>query len=175
MFPLGIESRGMRIYSQVQRIQGSSNSGSLESRSCDLPQTAWAFQARPVPVMLIGNNSDMHFDRQVSRQEGIALAQSLKCGFVETSARYDSNIERAFYGAVRLLRETFQKFPRKRDQRALANGTAVLGPVSSHFDLTYAKIIRVTSRGCRMFRGLRKVLSHPRSVLHFGVALNMIV
>ena len=40
-----------------------------------------------IPVALVGNKSDLHLDRQVSREDGQRLAQSMKAAFLETSAR----------------------------------------------------------------------------------------
>lgn len=57
-----------------------------------------------VPIMLVGNRCDRITDRQVSTQEGYALARELGCEFVEASARECINVEKAFYDVVRLIR-----------------------------------------------------------------------
>ncbi|KAH6951167.1 ras family-domain-containing protein [Ilyonectria sp. MPI-CAGE-AT-0026] len=57
----------------------------------------------PVPIMLVGNKSDQVTEREVSIQEGQALARELGCGFVETSAKNCINVEKAFYDVVRIL------------------------------------------------------------------------
>jgi len=57
-----------------------------------------------VPIMLVGNKSDRVTEREVSTQEGHALARELGCEFVEASAKNSVNVERAFYDVVRLLR-----------------------------------------------------------------------
>ncbi|KAH7131025.1 ras family-domain-containing protein [Dactylonectria macrodidyma] len=58
----------------------------------------------PVPIMLVGNKSDLVAEREVSMQEGHALAHELGCNFVETSAKDCRNVEQAFYDVVRILR-----------------------------------------------------------------------
>lgn len=54
-----------------------------------------------VPVLICGNKCDMEESRQVSYAEGDALAQQLKCKFMETSAKLPRNIPEAFETAVR--------------------------------------------------------------------------
>lgn len=60
-------------------------------------------QGRPI-YLLVGNKCDISTEREISTQEGEALARDLGCEFVETSAKNRINVERAFYDLVRLLR-----------------------------------------------------------------------
>lgn len=53
--------------------------------------------------MLVGNNSE-RVDRQVSTQEGPALAKELGCHFVEALMKNRSDVEKVFY-VVRQLRQ----------------------------------------------------------------------
>ena len=46
--------------------------------------------------MIVGNKSDVGAKRKVSEQQGQKLAQELKCGWVETSARNNTNVNKAF-------------------------------------------------------------------------------
>lgn len=39
-----------------------------------------------LPIVIIGNKTDLASERAVSTEEGAALAKELGCGFVETSA-----------------------------------------------------------------------------------------
>jgi len=80
-------TRVKRFHHQVQRIK--------ETASSTGP---------PVPIMLVGNNIEREFEREVSTQEGHALARELGCEFVEASAKNCINVEKAFYDVVRLLR-----------------------------------------------------------------------
>lgn len=49
-----------------------------------------------VPVVIVGNKSDLHMQRQVTKEEGLALANQLSAAFMETSAKYDENVTKAF-------------------------------------------------------------------------------
>ena len=49
-----------------------------------------------VPIVLVGNKSDLHIQRQVTTEEGKALAEEWKCAFTETSARHNENVAKAF-------------------------------------------------------------------------------
>ena len=60
------------------------------------------------PVMLVGNKADRVREREVSTQEGHALARELGCEFVEASAKNCINVEKAFYDVVRILRRQRQ-------------------------------------------------------------------
>lgn len=65
------------------------------------------FLLRPChsPVILIGTKSDLGSQREVSLKEGRTLAKSLNCWFIETSAKYDLDVERTFNDAVRCFRQ----------------------------------------------------------------------
>ena len=53
------------------------------------------------PMVLCGNKCDVINDRQVSKSEGIELAKTFKCPYIETSAKTRVNIEEVFYELVR--------------------------------------------------------------------------
>jgi len=58
----------------------------------------------PPVFILIGNKCDKTYEREVSREEGQALARSFGCEFLETSAKTPHNVERMFTTLVRNLR-----------------------------------------------------------------------
>eukprot|EP00301_Raphidiophrys_heterophryoidea_P015478 c24145_g1_i1.p1 GENE.c24145_g1_i1~~c24145_g1_i1.p1 ORF type:complete len:195 (+),score=48.63 c24145_g1_i1:200-784(+) len=62
-----------------------------------------------VPVVLVGNKSDMLIERKVTIHEGRELAKSLGCGFIECSAKTRTNIDDAFVELVRLVRADLRK------------------------------------------------------------------
>ena len=65
---------------------------------------------RQKPVfMLVGNKCDKQSEREVSREEGAALARQFGCQFLETSAKTAQNVEQLFMNLVRLLRSTKQQ------------------------------------------------------------------
>ena len=55
--------------------------------------------------ILVGNKSDKTSEREVSKEEGAALAQKFGCDFIETSAQTGQNVERLFMNLVCTLRE----------------------------------------------------------------------
>lgn len=62
-----------------------------------------------IPICLVGNKSDRVTEREVSTQEGHAIAREFGCDiFVECSAKNCINIEKAFYDVVRILRKQRQ-------------------------------------------------------------------
>jgi GTPase KRas protein len=56
--------------------------------------------------ILVGNKCDKTYEREVSKEEGAALARQFGCEFIETSARTAQNVERLFMNLVRSLRQT---------------------------------------------------------------------
>lgn len=98
-----------KFYNQVQRVKESSHPASPTSRSYLHSQLQnGPVYSGPVPVMLVGNKNDKHHEREVSAQEGQALARELGCDFVEASAKNCVNVERAFFDVVRSLRKQRQ-------------------------------------------------------------------
>jgi Ras homolog enriched in brain len=50
-----------------------------------------------VPICIVGNKSDLRPEqRQVTPEEGKALAEKNKCAWTEASARYNENVAKAF-------------------------------------------------------------------------------
>lgn len=50
-----------------------------------------------VPICIVGNKSDLRPDqRQVTVEEGKAMAERFQCGFTEASARFNENVGKAF-------------------------------------------------------------------------------
>ena len=56
--------------------------------------------------ILVGNKCDKGRERQVTREEGQAMANQFGCEFLETSAKTAQNVERLFTNLVRSLRST---------------------------------------------------------------------
>lgn len=101
-------SRIKRFHHQIQRVKESCASSPSYPGS---PISAASSQL-PVPIMLVGNKSDRVTEREVSTQEGHALARDLGCEFVEASAKNCINVEKAFYDVVRILRRQRQQSSR---------------------------------------------------------------
>jgi GTPase KRas protein len=57
------------------------------------------------PMCIIGNKLDMETERQVSSQEGFALAEELGCSFFETCSKDSASVEVPFHGMVKAIRK----------------------------------------------------------------------
>jgi GTPase KRas protein len=97
-------TRIKRFHHQIQRVKESTAS----SPSYPGSPIAAVNPSAPVPIMLVGNKSDRIAEREVSTQEGHALARELGCEFVEASAKNYINVDKAFYDVVRILRRQRQ-------------------------------------------------------------------
>ena len=53
-----------------------------------------------LPIILVGNKSDLHNDRCVSLEEGKKLAREMKAVFLETSAKENQNVTDIFTSAI---------------------------------------------------------------------------
>lgn len=78
-------TRCQRFFNQIERVKAPSLSRSPGDVPTDPPF---------YPVMLVGNNSDRVTKREVSTQEGHALAKELGCDFVEASSKNCINVEK---------------------------------------------------------------------------------
>lgn len=51
---------------------------------------------RNVPMVLVGNKTDLHTDRKVTSEEGKGLAEEMHAVFIETSAKENKNVGDVF-------------------------------------------------------------------------------
>lgn len=107
-------SRIKRFHHQIQRVKESAAAGSPTFPGSPLSQAMITPSFGPAPVMLVGNKCDRVTEREVSTQEGSALAKQLNCEFVEASAKNCVNVEKAFYDVVRQLRKQRSIAPRSQ-------------------------------------------------------------
>lgn len=63
-----------------------------------------------IPVVVVGNKSDLEDERQVSYEDGLYLAKQMNAPFLETSAKQAIHVEDAFYTLVRLVRDNGGSF-----------------------------------------------------------------
>lgn len=78
--------------------------GSFEKASELRVQLRRARQTDNVPIILVGNKSDLVRSREVSVDEGRACAVVFDCKFIETSAALHHNVQALFEGVVRQIR-----------------------------------------------------------------------
>ncbi|KAI9704616.1 MAG: Ras GTPase ras2 [Bogoriella megaspora] len=108
-------SRIEKFYHQIQRVKESvaATAGSPTYPGAPISP---GVNYGPAPVMLVGNKSDRVTEREVSTQEGTAMARALGCDFVEASAKNCVNVERAFYDVVRSLRRQRMQATKSNDR-----------------------------------------------------------
>lgn len=95
-------ARIQRFHSQIQRVKETAMTGSPTYPGSPMSASTPTFGQ--APVMLVGNKCDRVTEREVSTQEGQALAKDLGCDFLEASAKNCVNVEKAFFDVVRQLR-----------------------------------------------------------------------
>ncbi|KAK7890009.1 RAS2 protein [Exophiala xenobiotica] len=138
-------NRIQKFHSQVQRVKESGHPNSPTGASY-LPtqMNGTPTYTGPVPIMLVGNKSDKHHEREVSSQEGQALAKELGCEFVEASAKNCINVERAFYDVVRQLRRQRQSPSKPIDRKGTNYGASPA--LRNNFDADHPRIYREHGR-----------------------------
>ncbi|KAJ6235558.1 ras-like protein rasb [Anaeramoeba flamelloides] len=68
-----------------------------------------------VPIIIVGNKSDLENQRQISRGEGQDLAKTYGCPFFETSAKYRINVDEVFFETVREINRQKEKLIEKEN------------------------------------------------------------
>ncbi|XP_034243915.1 GTP-binding protein Rheb homolog isoform X2 [Thrips palmi] len=53
-----------------------------------------------LPIVLVGNKTDLHMERMISCEEGKRLAESWKAGFLETSAKQNESVGEIFHTLI---------------------------------------------------------------------------
>ncbi|KAL9057781.1 MAG: hypothetical protein Q9162_002122 [Coniocarpon cinnabarinum] len=104
-------SRIQSYYKQILRVRESvaamspvSPGALYPGTSVPMTPTSPTSSSGPAQIMLVGNKVDRTLEREVSTQEGSALAKQMGCDFIETSAKSCINVEKAFFDVVRNLR-----------------------------------------------------------------------
>ena len=100
-----------KFHGNIQRVKESAAAGSPTYPGSPLAQMMGNSNFKPTPVMLVGNKCDRVTEREISTQEGSALAKRLGCDFVEASAKDGMNVEKAFYDVARQLRRQRESAP----------------------------------------------------------------
>jgi len=58
-----------------------------------------------IPFLLVGNKSDLESNRKVSKEEACQKAAEWNVPYVETSAKTNLNVDKAFYDLMRMCQE----------------------------------------------------------------------
>jgi GTPase KRas protein len=139
-------ARIQKFHSQIQRVKETSLSGSPTYPGSPLSASSLGHGFGPAPVMLVGNKCDRVTEREVSTQEGSALAKELGCDFVEASAKNCVNVEKAFYDVVRQLRRQKQGSGRSEKQsKSASRGSGGRGKHNQYNDADNSR--RYTDKG----------------------------
>uniref|UniRef100_A0A8C6ZBT3 GTP-binding protein n=1 Tax=Nothoprocta perdicaria TaxID=30464 RepID=A0A8C6ZBT3_NOTPE len=101
---LGEGSRCLQVGDAYVLVYSVTDRGTFESASELRIQLRRARQADDVPIILVGNKSDLVRCREVSEEEGQACAVVFDCKFIETSAPLQHNVAELFEGVVRQIR-----------------------------------------------------------------------
>ncbi|KAK1767978.1 ras small monomeric GTPase [Phialemonium atrogriseum] len=84
------------------------------------------------PMVVVGNKCDLEGEREVTRQEGEALAKSFGCKFIETSAKSRINVDKAFYDIVREIR----RYNREMQGYSTGSGTSNNGGPTNKMEVS---------------------------------------
>ncbi|CAL8401351.1 unnamed protein product [Arctogadus glacialis] len=87
-------------------------------------------QADDIPIILVGNKSDLVRSRDISTEEGRACAVMFDCKFIETSACLHHHVGELFQGVVRQIRLRRQQ-PPPRNGGPVGPGPRDGGPARS--------------------------------------------
>ncbi|MCJ1392315.1 Ras GTPase ras2 [Xylographa bjoerkii] len=108
------------VYSVVSRVSFER----VQTLMADIQAVKFKLRKSPggstesVPVVLVGNKIDSAVLREVSAEEGHALAKATEASLVEVSAKEATNVDEAFHRAVRLIRK--QEGPKEAERRSPA-------------------------------------------------------
>ena len=70
-----------------------------------------------LPIVIIGNKSDLIEDRMIQMTEGMKMSKEFQCEFLECSAKTRENVEEAFCQLVRSIREYRGESPSSSSRR----------------------------------------------------------
>lgn len=59
-----------------------------------------------VPIVLVGNKTDLHMERNISTEKGRKLAEEWKAIFLETSAKQNASVSEVFHGLLAEIEKT---------------------------------------------------------------------
>ncbi|KAM6201988.1 GTP-binding protein REM 2 [Rhynchocyon petersi] len=133
-----------------------------------VPETLLRLRAgRPhhdLPVILVGNKSDLARSREVSLEEGRHLAGTLSCKHIETSAALHHNTRELFEGAVRQIRLRRSRVRARRPEQGSPEGPALPARRESLTKKAKRFLANLVPRNAKFFKQ-RSRSCHDLSVL----------
>ncbi|KAL2088650.1 hypothetical protein ACEWY4_015549 [Coilia grayii] len=99
-----LKDQCMRMGDAYIIVYSVTDKASFEKASELRIQLRRARQSENIPIILVGNKSDLVRSREVSVDEGSACAVVFDCKFIETSASLHHNVQALFDGIVRQIR-----------------------------------------------------------------------
>ncbi|XP_069076578.1 GTP-binding protein GEM [Pleurodeles waltl] len=99
-----IQDHCMQVGDAYLIVYSITDKASFEKASELRIQLRRARQTEDIPIILVGNKSDLVRCREVSVSEGRACAVVFDCKFIETSAAVQHNVKELFEGIVRQVR-----------------------------------------------------------------------
>lgn len=70
-------------------------------------------EQQDIPIILVGNKLDLEEERAVTSEQGRALAQKFGTGFLEASAKTNTNVSEIFFELVRMINKWRENNPRE--------------------------------------------------------------
>ncbi|AFR93376.2 Ras family, other [Cryptococcus neoformans C23] len=67
-----------------------------------------------VPLVIVGQKTDLRDERSVTKEEGEALAKKLRAGFIESSAKDNANVSGAFEVLLEEMQKVYNPQPEKK-------------------------------------------------------------
>ncbi|MEQ2203734.1 hypothetical protein XENOCAPTIV_002925 [Xenoophorus captivus] len=114
-----LKEQCMRMGDAYIIVYSVTDKSSFEKASELRIQLRRARQSENIPIILVGNKSDLVRSREVSVEEGSACAVVFDCKFIETSASLHHNVHALFEGIVRQIR--LRKDSKEENARRMAN------------------------------------------------------
>ncbi|XP_056104446.1 GTP-binding protein RAD isoform X1 [Rhinichthys klamathensis goyatoka] len=114
-----LKDQCMRMGDAYIIVYSVTDKSSFEKASELRIQLRRARQSENIPIILVGNKSDLVRSREVSVDEGSACAVVFDCKFIETSASLHHNVRDLFEGIVRQIR--LRKDSKEENARRMAN------------------------------------------------------
>lgn len=78
-------------------------------------------ESQDIPIMLVANKADLEEERTVSKEDGKGTASKYSAGFLEVSAKTNTNVSEVFFELVRMINKwrekNAQKFPAQKQKK----------------------------------------------------------